>query len=103
MKQEAEIQQETDIFQKAVGLAKENQRLARERKQAEEELKRANRQKELILNSVGEGIFGLDLEGNTTFANPAAEKILGYTEEELLGKPQHAIIHHSKPDGSPSA
>lgn len=101
MKQEAETQQETDIFQKAIGLAKENQRLAREREQAEEQLKRANRQKELILNSVGEGIYGLDLEGNTTFANPAAEKMLGYTEEELLGKPQHALIHHSKPDGSP--
>jgi PAS domain S-box-containing protein len=101
MKLEDDIQQETDIFQKAIGLAKENQKLAREREQAEEELKRATRQKELILNSAGEGIYGLDLEGNTTFANPAAEKMLGYTEEELLGKPQHAIIHHSKPDGSP--
>jgi PAS domain S-box-containing protein len=101
MKLEDDIQQETDIFQKAIGLAKENQRLAREREQAEEELKQATRQKELILNSAGEGIYGLDLEGNTTFANPAAEKLLGYTEEELLGKPQHAIIHHSKPDGSP--
>ncbi|MCH8312639.1 MAG: PAS domain S-box protein [Nitrospinae bacterium] len=101
MKQEAEIQQETDIFQKAIDLAKENQRLAQEREQAEEQLKRANRQNELILSSAGEGIYGLDLEGNTTFTNPAAEKMLGYTEEELLGKPQHALIHHSKPDGSP--
>jgi len=101
MKLEAETQQETDIFQKAIGLAKENQRLAQEREQAEEQLKQANRQKELILRSAGEGIYGLDLKGDTTFVNPAAEKMLGYTGGELLGKPQHAIIHHSKPDGSP--
>lgn len=98
---ETETQQETDIFQQALGLTKENQKLAREREQAEEQLKQATRQKELILNSAGEGIYGLDLEGKTTFANPAAEKMLGYTEEELLGKPQHALIHHSNPDGSP--
>ena len=101
MKLEAEIQQETDIFQKAIRLAKENSRLARERELAEEKLMQANRQKEMILNAVGEGIYGLDLEGNTTFANPAAERILGYKEEELLGKPQHGLIHHFKPDGSP--
>lgn len=101
MKLEADIELKTDIFQKAIGLAKENLILAKERELAEEQLMQATRQKELILNSAGEGIYGLDLEGNTTFANPAAEKLLGYTEEELLGKPQHAIIHHSKPDGSP--
>jgi PAS domain S-box-containing protein len=101
MKLENEAQQETDIFQKAMGLAKENQRLTREREQAEEQLQQATRQKELILRSAGEGIFGLDLEGNTTFCNPAAAKMLGYHTEDLLGKPQHALIHHSKPDGSP--
>jgi PAS domain S-box-containing protein len=71
------------------------------RKEAEKKLKQATRKNELILNSAGEGIYGLDLEGNTTFANPAAVEMLGYTEAELLGKPQHALIHHSKPDGSP--
>ncbi len=101
MKLEDDIQQEADIFQKALGLAKENQRLAREREQAEEELIQATRLNQQILNSTGEGIFGLDLNGNTTFANPAAEKLLGYTEEELLGKSQHALIHHTKADGSP--
>jgi PAS domain S-box-containing protein len=98
---EAETQPEPDIFQKAMGLAKENLRLTHERERAEEQLLQATQQKALILNSVGEGIYGLDLEGNTTFANPAAEKILGYTEAELIGKPQHGIIHHFKQDGLP--
>jgi len=101
MLQEAENKQETDILQQAVTLVKENQRLAREKEQAEEDLNRANRRNKLILNSAGEGIYGLDLEGNTTFVNPAATEMLGYTGEELLGKPQHALIHHSRPDGSP--
>ena len=55
---------------------------------------------ELILNAAGEGIFGLDLEGRHTFVNPAAEKMLGYTVEELLGQPSHALWHHTKPNGS---
>jgi two-component system sensor kinase FixL len=71
------------------------------KKEAEEKLEKANRKTEQILNSAGEGIYGLDLEGNTTFANTTAEKILGYKEEELLGKLQHSLIHHSKPDGTP--
>ncbi len=70
-------------------------------KEAEEKLRQANRKNQLLLESAGEGIFGLDLDGYTTFVNPAAEKMLGYTEEELLGKLQHALIHHSNLDGSP--
>jgi PAS domain S-box-containing protein len=74
-----------------------------ERKKAEEKLIQATRQNELILLSAGEGIYGLNLDGKTTFTNPSAEKMLGYTKEELLDKPQHALIHHSNPDGSPYA
>jgi len=71
------------------------------RKEAEEKLEKANRKTQLILNSAGEGIYGVDLEGNTTFVNPTALRILGYKEEELLGKLQHDLIHHTKPDGTP--
>jgi len=71
------------------------------RKEAEEKLEKANRKTQLILDSAGEGIYGLDLDGNTTFVNSTAKRILGYKEEELLGKFQHALIHHSKPDGTP--
>ena len=64
------------------------------------EVKHLTKIKNLILDSAGEGIYGLDLNGNTTFCNPAAAKMIGYDIEELIGKPQHAILHHSKPDGS---
>lgn len=68
------------------------------RERAEEALERLSRQSELILNSVGEGIYGLDLQGNTTFGNPAAARITGWRTEELLGKPLHDILHHARPD-----
>jgi len=58
------------------------------------------RDRELILSSAGEGIYGLDREGLTTFVNPAAAEMLGWDPDELLGKPQHAVTHHSHADGS---
>ena len=71
-----------------------------ERRKAREELEVAERQNRLLLDSAGEGIYGLDLDGNTTFVNPAAAKMLGYEPDELLGKPMHLTIHHAYPDGS---
>jgi len=53
----------------------------------------------LILDSAGEGIFGLDAEGRTTFVNFAAEKMTGYTASELIGLSSHDLVHHSKIDG----
>jgi len=56
------------------------------RKLAEEEIEELHRQQKLILDSAGEGIFGLDTEGQFTFVNPAAAEMLGYTAKEMLGK-----------------
>src|SRR5215203_925997 len=72
-----------------------------ERKTFEEALERLSRQHEMVLKSAGEGIFGLDLDGNATFVNPAAARITGWEAEDLVGRPQHDILHHTKPDGSP--
>lgn len=72
-----------------------------ERKLAEATVDRLKRQNELILNSVGEGIFGLDLQGRTMFVNAAAARMMGCTAEELIGRPMHESLHHSKPDGTP--
>ena len=74
---------------------------ALERKDTEEAIECLMRRNELILSSAGEGIYGVDLEGNTTFANPEAARMLGCTVEDLIGKPQHATLHHTKPDGTP--
>ncbi|MDJ0817727.1 MAG: transporter substrate-binding domain-containing protein, partial [Desulfobacterales bacterium] len=54
----------------------------------------------LILDSAGEGIFGVDLEGKVAFINPAANRMLGYGPDELIGQEVHAKIHHSHGDGT---
>ncbi|KZN46469.1 sigma-54 interaction domain-containing protein [Pseudoalteromonas luteoviolacea] len=54
----------------------------------------------LLLNAVGEGIYGFDLSGNAVFINPAAEKMTGWEAGELLGKKIHQYHHHSHADGS---
>ena len=59
------------------------------------------RQNELILGSAGEGIFGLDKQGNHTFVNPAGAEMLGYSIEELIGKHSHTMWHHTHADGTP--
>ncbi len=70
------------------------------RKQAEEALARLQHRNELILNSAGEGIYGLDLQGRATFINPAAARMLGWEVADLLGQAMHPICHHSRLDGS---
>lgn len=56
----------------------------------------------LLLDSTAEGIYGIDLEGNCSFCNSACLKMLGYTsQDELLGKDMHRLIHHSYQDGTP--
>ena len=57
------------------------------------------RQNQLLLSAVGDGIYGIDVDGNATFVNKAAEQILGWKKEELAGKNIHDVIHHSYPNG----
>jgi PAS domain S-box-containing protein len=71
-----------------------------ESKRAEEELERLSHRNELILKSAGEGIYGLGQDARTTFVNPAAARMLGYEPDELIGRHQHEVIHHSFPDGT---
>src|SRR4051794_21539219 len=57
------------------------------------------RENQLILRAAGEGIYGVNAEGKTTFVNPAAERMLGWGAEELVGKEIHPIVHHTHHDG----
>ena len=71
------------------------------RKWVEEVTEQLGRRNELILEAAGEGIYGLDTQGMTTFVNPAAARMLGYKPEDLIGKRHHELVHHSKPNGKP--
>lgn len=61
-----------------------------------QDIERENR---LILSAAGEGIYGVNAEGVTTFVNPAAERMLGYSAAELVGRSMHDTIHHTHADG----
>ncbi len=65
-----------------------------------QQLEQLRRQHQLILNAVGEGVYGLDLDGNVTFVNPAAAAMIDWPMEDLVGQSMHAVLHHSHPDGS---
>src|ERR1700732_1991553 len=55
-----------------------------------------------ILDSTAEAIYGLDMQGNCMFCNSACLRFLGYKDPvELIGKKMHAMMHHSRPDGTP--
>jgi PAS domain S-box-containing protein len=58
------------------------------------------RQLELLLESAGEGIYGIDLSGRCIFINRAGAELLGYEPDEVLGRQMHYLIHHSHGDGS---
>jgi PAS domain S-box-containing protein len=72
-----------------------------ERKLAEQALNRKDERIRLLLESTAEAIYGIDVEGYCTFANPACARLLGFQHpDQLLGKHMHLLIHHSSPDGS---
>lgn len=72
-----------------------------DRRRAEAATARLSRQHQLILECAGEGITGVDAQGRTIFFNHAASRMTGWTNDEIVGKPQHAVLHHSRLDGSP--
>jgi PAS domain S-box-containing protein len=79
----------------------EREQALQDLQQVEASLENLSRRNQLILNSAGEGIYGVSLEGKITFANPAAARILGYSIEELMGQSMHTLLHHSRANGMP--
>jgi two-component system sensor histidine kinase VicK len=68
---------------------------------AEGRLRTLRRQSDSILESVGDGIYGIDLEGKVTFINSAAAQMLGYKQDEILSHNMHQLIHHTHANGTP--
>ena len=65
-----------------------------------EELRVSEERTRLLLESAGEGIIGVSLDGKMTFVNPAACRMLGYSPDEFEGKELHSLIHYAHKDGS---
>jgi two-component system CheB/CheR fusion protein len=68
---------------------------------AQQEIAEREERIRLLLDSTGEAIYGIDLNGLCTFCNPACARMLGYSSpSELLGRHMHSLIHHTRPDGT---
>jgi len=65
------------------------------------ERRRAEDFRSVVMDNMAEGLYVVDGDGCVTFMNPAASTMLGWTEEELRGRPAHATIHFQRADGSP--
>lgn len=71
------------------------------RKKAEQALRRAIEFDEAVMKNMGEGLYTVDDQGLVTMMNPAAEKLFGWSLEELRGKKMHDVTHYAHPDGAP--
>jgi PAS domain S-box-containing protein len=72
-----------------------------ESKRAQEERNLVAQRMQLLLESSGQGTYGIDLQGKCTFINRATCEMVGYSSEEALGRNMHDLVHHHKSDGSP--
>lgn len=70
-----------------------------ERRRQEAEREALNREKLLLLESTGEGIYGIDTEGRCTFINQAGARMLGYQVDELIGRSIHELTQYQHADG----
>ena len=82
-----EIPQRSQAFEKAL-------------KESEKRLRELAEYQSAVMNNMAEGLYAVDENGLLTSINPAAEAILGWTKEELIGKKMHDATHYKHPDGS---
>lgn len=69
--------------------------------QSREDLRRALEYQEAVVNNMGEGLYTVNHEGIVTSMNPAAEKLFGWTSDEVLGRRMHDVTHYKHRDGTP--
>ncbi len=85
---------------KHYALQKQHAESQKKLEHSSKELKEINDLMSMLLESTGEGIFGIDKSGLCTFVNHAAQKMFAYSLSELKGYPMHQLTHHSHKDGS---
>jgi diguanylate cyclase (GGDEF)-like protein/PAS domain S-box-containing protein len=99
------VAQRTALLDKRTVLLEEaNTKLVNElgeRKRVELALRDSEARFRLLLESAGEGIYGIDAKGCCTFINDAALTMLGYDREQVLGLPVHDLLHSCGPKGAP--
>jgi len=83
------------VFMRRLTAALQDTRRARDETESQRE------QNATILDTLSDGVYATDLDGTITYVNAAAERITGLHAADLVGRHSHAMLHHSRPDGSP--
>ncbi len=86
------------ILVRQILLVVDNERLRRELSRS---LRQITERSDLLVNAVGDGIYGVDRDGLITFVNPAAARVLGYPPDLLTGREAHVMFHALDPTGAP--
>ena len=79
-------------------IAIDNARLVSDLRDVQQNLARQLEFTRSIAVSLGEGLYAVDAGGRATFVNPAAERLLGWKQEELLGRDMHEVVHFQHAD-----
>jgi two-component system sensor histidine kinase/response regulator len=91
---EAELKKHRDHLEELVAAR------TAELEENQKRLEQAEERSRLLLESAGEGIFGVGQDGLVTFINPAGLAMLGFEAEEVIGRQVHALVHHTHADGT---
>ena len=98
------VYQNGSLYVDALTHASDLEREIFARAQTEKALAEREEHIRLLLDSTAEAIYEIDLRGCCTFANRASSQLLGYADAgQLLGRNMHALIHHTRKDGTPYA
>jgi PAS domain S-box-containing protein len=95
---------ERRVVERTRDLSRKNEQLQSEiaeRQRTEQAIQQLQHEQELVFNSISEGIHWIDKNGRIVFENPAAARMLGWDASELIGRPAHSTMHHTRADGSP--
>ncbi|MCK5664715.1 MAG: EAL domain-containing protein [Thiotrichaceae bacterium] len=95
-----EMTSDVEYAIKNYNLKEQHLKAQKQLEQSSKELTELNDLMSMLLESTGEGIFGVDINGNCTFVNHAAQNMLGYSLAELKGRSMHQLTHHSHSDHS---
>ncbi|MEG3638225.1 PhnD/SsuA/transferrin family substrate-binding protein [Magnetococcus sp. PR-3] len=91
------VRDEKGDIQQLIGVANDLSSI----KKLQQDVRSEQQLKTTILDIAGDGILGIDTQGCHSFVNPAASHILGWSVDELIGQPTHAMWHHHYKDGKP--
>jgi PAS domain S-box-containing protein len=83
------------LLLRGLATALEDTRRARDATESQRE------QNATILDTLSDGVYTTDLQGNISYLNAAAQRLLGWQASELIGRNAHATLHHQRPDGRP--